>query len=66
MSKYKVKTSKSIAKRFWKTGSGKIRRRTAGQDHFNARDKGKATRNKRSDQDLHPTNVAFKKKLPYL
>lgn len=52
----KQKTHKGAAKRFWKTGSGKLRRRSAGQDHFNARESGKTTRRKRKDADVakHP------------
>lgn len=45
----KTKTIKSISKRVKVTG-GKKRRlmlRSPGQDHFNARESGKATRNKR-------------------
>lgn len=45
----KTKTIKSISKRIKVTG-GKKRRlmlRSPGQDHFNARESGKATRNKR-------------------
>lgn len=45
----KLKTHKAIAKRFKLTKKGKIMCRTAGQDHFNARETGKTKRNKRSD-----------------
>lgn len=45
----KQKTNKRIAKTFWVTGSGKLMRRKAGQDHFNARESGKTTKNKRRD-----------------
>lgn len=43
------KTNKRVAKTFWKTGSGKLMRRKAGQAHFNSRDTGKTTKNKRRD-----------------
>ena len=48
----KLKTQKSVAKRFKVTGGKKkkILRRTAGQDHFNAREPGKVTRNKKRDR----------------
>lgn len=45
----KQKTNKRIAKTFWITGGGKLMRRKAGQDHFNARESGKTTKNKRRD-----------------
>lgn len=51
----KQKTNKRIAKTFWKTGSGKLRRRKAGQDHFNSRESGNTTKNKRRDHDVHKT-----------
>ena len=46
------KTNKRIAKTFWKTGSGKLMKRKAGQAHFNARESGKITKNKRRDQGV--------------
>lgn len=45
----KLKTIKAIAKRFKVTKNGKILKRVAGQGHFNARETGKETRNKRRD-----------------
>ncbi len=48
----KAKTHKGANKRFWKTGSGKIRHRTSGQDHFNSRESGKVTRAKRKDNSI--------------
>ncbi|MGE5392700.1 MAG: large ribosomal subunit protein bL35 [Candidatus Saccharibacteria bacterium] len=51
----KQKTNKRIAKTFWKTGSGKLRRRKAGQAHFNSRESGNTTKNKRRDEDVHKT-----------
>ncbi|MBI2633302.1 MAG: 50S ribosomal protein L35 [Parcubacteria group bacterium] len=41
------KTKTSVAKRFRITSTGKILRRSCGQDHFNARERGKTRRNKR-------------------
>jgi ribosomal protein L35 len=45
----KQKTNKRIAKTFRITGSGKLMRRTSGQAHFNARERGNTTTNKRID-----------------
>lgn len=54
MAKGKLKTIKSISKRVHVTGGkkGKLILRTPGQDHFNARERGKTTRNKRSDFEI--------------
>ncbi len=49
----KIKTHKATAKRFTKTKGNKLRRRKAGQDHFNSRESGKTTRNKRRDLTAH-------------
>jgi len=53
----KQKTNKRVAKTFWKTGSGKLMRRKAGQAHFNARESGKTSKNKRRDESVHKTNL---------
>lgn len=45
----KMKTHKATQKRFYLTGRGKIMRRQAGQDHFNARESGVITKKKRRD-----------------
>lgn len=47
-----MKTHQAIAKRIKITKSGKLLKRHGGQDHFNARDKGKITRKKRRDQTV--------------
>lgn len=54
----KLKTNKTIAKRFMVKRSKKgvkIMKRTDGQDHFNARETGKVKRNKRSDRTMTNT-----------
>jgi len=54
----KMKTKKSIAKRFLikKSKKGvKVLKRTDGQDHFNARESGRTKRNKRSDNTMSKT-----------
>lgn len=48
----KIKTHKATAKRFKVTKNKKVLKRTAGQDHFNARESGKTTRKKRRDTQL--------------
>ena len=53
----KQKTNKRVAKTFWKTGSGKLMRRKSGQNHFNARESGKTTKNKRRDLSMNKTNL---------
>lgn len=50
----KAKTHKGTAKRMRKTKSGKILHRAAGQGHFNSREGGKTTKNKRRDTAMHP------------
>jgi len=47
-----MKTHKSISKRFKITRTGKVLKRVAGQNHFNSREPGKVTRNKRRDMKL--------------
>lgn len=43
----KLKTHKGTAKRFKLSKKGKILKKKQGQSHFNARESGKITRNKR-------------------
>lgn len=45
----KIKTHRATAKRFKKTANNKLMQRKAGQDHFNARESGKVSRQKRRD-----------------
>jgi len=64
----KLKTRKSVAKRFKITGGKKkkILKRTAGQDHFNAREGGKVTRRKRRDKTVSKADEKnIKNFLPY-
>lgn len=62
----KLKTKKSVAKRFKVTASGKIMRRPSGVSHFNAKLSGKQRRRKRK---LIPVSKAemktIKRLLPY-
>ena len=59
----KVKTHKATAKRFRVTAKGKLMKRTAGQDHFNARESGVTTRRKRRDVAIAKANVPAIRKL---
>ena len=61
----KVKTHKGASKRLRLTKTGKLRHRTMGQDHFNSRETGKTTKNKRRDQTLHKTHDKLKLLIPY-
>ncbi|OGY88963.1 MAG: hypothetical protein A3B30_04045 [Candidatus Komeilibacteria bacterium RIFCSPLOWO2_01_FULL_52_15] len=63
----KLKTRKSVRKRIKITGTKKIRIRAGGQDHFNARESGKVTINKRRDKILSKSNANhIKRTIPYL
>lgn len=53
----KLKTIKCVSKRLSVTGSGKLRKKTAGQDHFNSRESGKVTRAKRRVRTLAKVDV---------
>lgn len=62
----KLKTHKATAKRFSITKSGKIMKRTGGQDHFNAREPGKVTRNKRRDVEVASAErLRVRRAVPY-
>lgn len=59
----KLKTHKSIRKRFRITGRKRLMRRSAGQDHFNAREPGKVSMRKRRDRELDKTNRPAVRKM---
>jgi len=61
----KVKTHKGASKRLRKTKTGKLMHRTSGQDHFNSRESGKVTKNKRRDSSLHASNSKLRSLIPY-
>jgi len=48
----KLKTIKAVAKRFRITKNGKVLKKKCGQDHYNSRESGKVTRNKRRSTQL--------------
>ena len=59
----KLKTIKSFSKRFKITKSGKVKKIKQGQNHFNAKDSGKATRNKRQNLTLSNSDAKIIKNL---
>jgi len=61
----KVKTHQGTAKRIRQTKTGKLISRSAGQDHFNSRESGKTTKNKRRDLVLSKTHNKLKELIPY-
>lgn len=61
----KQKTHKGATKRLRKTASGKLMQRGSGQGHFNSRESGKTTKNKRRDVEMSSANNNLKKILPH-
>ena len=62
----KIKTHKSISKRFKVTKNKKVLKRKAGKDHFNSRESGKTTRKKRRDVGMSETlNRNLQELMPY-
>ena len=65
----KLKTHKTTAKKVKVTNGKRIKKfmtRHAGQDHFNARESGNATRHKRKDTNVAKADIRnIKKSLPY-
>ena len=63
----KMKTSRAAAKRFKKTGSGKLKRNKAYKSHILTKKTTKRKRNLRKDIIMDETNVKnMKKILPYV
>ncbi len=63
----KIKTNRSAAKRFSKTGSGKLKRMKAYKSHILTKKSTKRKRNLRKSTLADATNVKqMKKILPYL
>lgn len=61
----KVKTHKGTSKRIKLTKKGKLISRSVGQDHYNSRESGKTTLNKRRDLVLHKSHNKLKALIPY-
>jgi len=59
----KLKTKKSISKRFKITSRGKIMHRPVHQNHFNAKEGGSQTRRKRGCENLMPVDSRKIKKV---
>ena len=59
----KRKTIKAISKRFKITKTGKVKKRKDNQNHFNAKDSGKKTRNKRQDLTLSKSDAKIIKRI---
>ena len=63
----KIKTNRAAAKRFKKTGTGKLKRNKAYKSHILTKKTQKRKRNLRKPTVLDQTNVkSMKKILPYL
>jgi len=62
----KLKTYKALSKRVTVTKRGKVKRRAAGQDHFNAHERGATTLKKRRDLTVAKSETKnIKRLLPY-
>jgi len=61
----KVKTHKGTAKRIRRTKTGKLLARATGQSHFNSRESGKTTKNKRRDLQLGSVHKHLIQVIPY-
>lgn len=59
----KMKTSKAAAKRFKKTGTGRIRRQQAMRQHLFEKKPSTRTRRLDADADVHPTDLKKIKRL---
>lgn len=59
----KLKTHKTVAKRVKLTRKGKLLKRKGGQGHFNSRESGTVTRNKRRDLEVSKVYVRTLKSL---
>ena len=67
MKKVKIKTNKGAAKRFKKTGSGKLKRAKAFKSHILNKKSAKRKRNLRKGTLVHESQLKVMKKiLPYL
>ncbi|MBP5294614.1 MAG: 50S ribosomal protein L35 [Lachnospiraceae bacterium] len=62
----KVKTKRAAAKRFKKTGSGKIMRMKAYKSHILTKKSTKRKRNLRKSTELDHANINMKQLMPYL
>ncbi len=58
----KRKSNKALTKKIKVSKTGKVKRRSTGQNHFNAKESGNKTRSKRSDKRLFKTDEKNVKK----
>ena len=62
----KLKTQKSVSKRYRITKGKKIMHKTSGQGHFNSRESGNVTRAKRTDRVVSISDLkSIKQYIPY-
>ena len=63
----KIKTYQALGKRVTVTKRGKVIKRRSGQGHFNSRESGNTTRNKRRDDTMDEKSFGknIKQLLPY-
>lgn len=62
----KIKTHKATAKRILITKGGKLKKKKAGQDHFNARESGNVGRQKRREISIAKSDQrTFRELMPY-
>jgi len=59
----KMKTSKTAAKRFKITGSGRVRRQQSMRQHLFEKKSSRRTRRLAADADVHPTDLPKIKRL---
>ncbi len=59
----KMKTHRGAAKRFRRTGSGKLRRRRANKNHILEKKSPKRKRQLRPDTDVRPSDVKVLRRL---
>ncbi len=62
----KFKTKRAAAKRFKKTGTGKLKRMKAYKSHILTKKSTKRKRNLRKSTELDHANINMKKLMPYL
>lgn len=62
----KLKSNKKLSKRFTLTPTGKVKSRKPGQSHFNGRNTGNQTRNKRQDTSFSEDAASTKTLKQYL
>jgi len=62
----KLKTVKAVTKRVKITKNNKLLKKQSGQDHFNSREPGKVTRNKRRVSKISKSDIKnIKRFIPY-